>query len=131
MVAYDIIEDKQFISFPSFWSIICPRFSILEHRKKREDYFVNLSYLMTLKFLNNGYIKLPSNDCYESFGVTVGDLCFVSRLIIPLSDKFRKADSSSRNVSRGNAMEYLSSVANLLAVIDKCVIVHRDSEWYC
>lgn len=86
---------------------------------------------MTLKFLNNGHIKLSSTDCYESFGVTVGDLCFVSRLIIPLSDKFRNADSSSRNVSRGNAMEYLSSVANLLAVIDKCVIVHRDSERYC
>lgn len=85
--------------------------------------------------LNNGRTKLSSIDRYGSFGVTshsVGDLCFVSRLITPLSGEFRNADFSSRNASRGDAMEYFSSiVANPVAVIDKCVIVHRDSERYC
>lgn len=39
---------------------------------------------------------------------------------------------SSRNIFRGDAMEYLgSNAANPIAAIDKCVIVRRDSERYC
>lgn len=88
---------------------------------------------MTVKFLNNGHTKLSSTDCYESFGVTVGDLCFYLAFDYSVvGRKFRNADFSSRNISRDDAMEYFSSiVANLGAVIDKCVIVHRDSEGYC
>lgn len=79
--------------------------------------------------LNNDRIKLSSSDRYESFGVTVGDLCSVSRLITPLSGEFWNADFSSRNVSSGDAMEYFNSiVVNPVAIIDKCVIVHRDSD---
>lgn len=124
---YNIIEDKYFIFFPLFDPLFCPRFSILEHRKKHEDYYIKL-----IKFLNNSHKKLSSTDCYESFEVTVDNLCFVSCLIIPLSSKFRNADFSSCNVSHSVAMEYFNSIViNVVVVIDKCVIVHRDSERYC
>lgn len=77
IVACDIIGDEHFISLPSFWSILCPRFSILKYVRKREDCSIKLNCLMTL---NNDRIKLYLTDRYQSFGVTVGDLCFVSRL---------------------------------------------------
>jgi len=77
-------------------------------------------------FLNNDHTKLSLIDCYESLWVTVGDLCFVSRTFD------YSVVGQILLCCRSDAMEYFSSiVVNLVVIIDKCVIVHRDSERYC
>ncbi len=61
------------------------------------------------------------------------NLCFCLVLNYSVVEQISKRENfSSRSVSRGIAMEYFNSiVANVVVVIDKCVIVHRDSERYC
>lgn len=98
---------------------------ILKYREKREDRLIKLNCLMTL---NNDRTKLSSTDRYESFGATVGDLCFVSRSITSIVGHI--LDLSSRNVS--NVVTQWNSIdAIWLLSLIKCVIVHRDSERYC
>lgn len=77
---------------------------ILKYREKREDCLIKLNRSMTL---NNDRIKFSSTDRYESFGATVGDLCFVSRSIIG-----HILDLSSRNVSNV-VTQWNTSVASL------------------